>query len=161
MAQCKTAVTPVHQQWSYCSLALSHWYHIPLWPNGVLLQKISNSSASAMGAWFASLIMVQQALWTLYIHALLVCLSTLLYVYGTQIWGGVCPRELPKAGINIYTPPTGPGVITFPYSRYSFIAESNVFMGFIRQRLRCVINFPYVSYTFMTKCNMLMGFIRT
>ena len=25
MAQCKTAVTPVQMQWSYCSLALSHW----------------------------------------------------------------------------------------------------------------------------------------
>ena len=24
---CKTAVTPVHYQWSYCSLALSHWYN--------------------------------------------------------------------------------------------------------------------------------------
>ena len=59
--------------------------------------------------------MTPQALWTLYIHALLLCLSTLLYVYGTQIWGGVCPRELPKAGINIYTPQTGTGVITFPY----------------------------------------------
>ena len=26
MAWCKTAVTPVHYQWSYCSLALSQWY---------------------------------------------------------------------------------------------------------------------------------------
>ena len=32
MALCKTAVTPVHQQWSYCSLALSHRYvMIRLW----------------------------------------------------------------------------------------------------------------------------------
>ena len=28
MAWCKTAVTPVRQQWSYCSLALSHRYRI-------------------------------------------------------------------------------------------------------------------------------------
>ena len=28
MAKCKTAVTPVRQQWSYCSLALNHWFNI-------------------------------------------------------------------------------------------------------------------------------------
>ena len=26
MTQCKTAVTPLLMHWSYCSLALSHWY---------------------------------------------------------------------------------------------------------------------------------------
>ena len=26
MAQCKTAVTPLLTHWSYCSLALSHWF---------------------------------------------------------------------------------------------------------------------------------------
>ena len=25
VAQCKTAVTPVHLHWSYCNLALNHW----------------------------------------------------------------------------------------------------------------------------------------
>ena len=25
MGYCKTAVTPVHKQWSYCSLVLTHW----------------------------------------------------------------------------------------------------------------------------------------
>ena len=28
MAWCKITVTPVRYQWSYCSLALSHWYSI-------------------------------------------------------------------------------------------------------------------------------------
>ena len=31
MAQCKTAVTPACQQWSYCSLALSHWSVMFYW----------------------------------------------------------------------------------------------------------------------------------
>ena len=30
MSYCKTAVTPVHQQWSYCSIALSHRYILNL-----------------------------------------------------------------------------------------------------------------------------------
>ena len=28
MAWCNTSITPVHLQWSYCSLAQSHWYDI-------------------------------------------------------------------------------------------------------------------------------------
>ena len=28
MVQCKTAITPVHEQWSYCTLALSHHHDL-------------------------------------------------------------------------------------------------------------------------------------
>ena len=31
VALCKTVVTPVLMHWSYCSLALSHRYHVYLW----------------------------------------------------------------------------------------------------------------------------------
>ena len=53
MAQRKTAVTPVHQQWSYCSLALSHQY----WLLGILHYLACTNSAFTVCAQYCGAIM--------------------------------------------------------------------------------------------------------